>query len=140
MEIRLEVSITPTKKPLSVYPSLECAESFLKRLLETDEAKRLAQECQVELPIYSPTASKLHRGLGFAAQTGGNHLFCCWEQEAGKQAHLVQEFDDLTPAALASGNAAKDYGGKRVEDQAGIHLVYQNGHLVKTFWIETRRR
>lgn len=139
MKVCLEVNINPVKK-LSVYPSLERAEEFLMRLLASDEAKRLAKECRVELPIYEQIAPKLHRGLGFARQSNGDHVFCCWEQEAGGLPQKTAEFDDLTPTAIASGKAADTVGGQRREEQAGIHLVYRDGELVKTFWLETCRR
>jgi hypothetical protein len=146
MKIPLEVIINPTGKP-DVYKSLERAEEFLLRLLNSETSRELARECQIEAPRYIPSHPvKLHRALGFSHASEKTHSFSCWEQIEGEVAREVGVFTCLAGkngAAEHNGNVAREWkqsGGEKAEEEAGIHLLYRNGRIVKRLWIETNRR
>jgi hypothetical protein len=146
MKIPLQVTITPVGKP-DVYKSLDRAEKFIAQLLASETARELAKEFQVEVQSYAPSnPKKLYRALGLSQASDETHLFSCWEQEAGGRTRKVGVFDALAGrngAAEYNGNIARDWklsGGKTVEEDAGIHLLYRNGQFVKRLWIEAERK
>lgn len=146
MKIPLRVMISPVGRP-DVYKSLACAEEFMSRLLASETAKEIANECRVEVVGYTPLhESKLHRAMGFSHTAENFYMFSCWEQDRGGKARKVQTFDCLAGkngAAEFNGNVArswKESGGEKTEEVAGIHILYQNGLPIKKLWIEAERR
>ena len=146
MKIPLYVTISPIGKP-NVYLSLKRSEEFMQQLLASETAQNLARQLQIETQQYTPAGDgrKLYVALGFPYATPETHSFSCWEEEDRKASKLgdFDAFAGRNGAAEFNGNRALDWvrqGGKCVEDNAGIHLLYSGNQIVKRLWIEADRR
>lgn len=147
MIVKLSMEITPTTRQ-SAYKSLDVAEEFLTRLLDSDFAQTVAAQCGVSVPQYerAKVGRKLHTALGFQDVDESQFEYACWEEEPNRQPKRSGIFPVLagsTGAAEFNGNVMREWkraGGQAIEEEAGVHLLIRDGALYKKLWIEAQRR